>query len=102
MLMTEKELIANLKDLGIMIKRPQLDQLNLYYQMLITYNKQMNLTTITDQKEVYLKHFYDSLTIARDIDLTKETKLCDLGTGAGFPGLVLKIVYPNLEVTLVD
>ena len=48
MLMTEKELIANLKDLGIMIKRPQLDQLNLYYQMLITYNKQMNLTTITD------------------------------------------------------
>ena len=62
----------------------------------------MNLTGITEEKEVYLKHFYDSLTIAKVIDLTKEKSLCDVGSGAGFPGMVLKIVFPNLKVTLVD
>ena len=62
----------------------------------------MNLTGITEKEQVYLKHFYDSLTIAKIIDLNQEQTLCDIGTGAGFPGLVIKIIFPNLKVTLVD
>ena len=60
------------------------------------------MTRITDEKEVYLKHFYDSLTISKVINLKEKKTLCDVGTGAGFPGIVLKIVYPNLRITLVD
>ena len=84
------------------LNQDQLDQLNKYYEMLVEWNKVMNLTAITEKKDVYLKHFYDSLTISKVIDLSKENTLCDIGTGAGFPGLVLKIAYPNLKVTLVD
>ena len=62
----------------------------------------MNLTGITEKKDVYLKHFYDSITISKIIDLNEYSTLCDIGTGAGFPGMVLKIVFPNLKVTLVD
>jgi len=62
----------------------------------------MNLTGITEKEEVYLKHFYDSLTISKAIDLKKYTTLCDIGTGAGFPGIVLKIFYPHLNITLID
>ena len=62
----------------------------------------MNLTGITDKEDVYLKHFYDSLTITKVIELNKYETLCDVGTGAGFPGLVLKIMFPNLKVTLLD
>lgn len=62
----------------------------------------MNLTGITIKEEVYLKHFYDSLTIAKVIDLNQYDTLCDVGTGAGFPGLVIKIIYPNLKITLLD
>ena len=62
----------------------------------------MNLTRITEKDDVYLKHFYDSLTLAKVYDLSKANTLCDIGTGAGFPGLVLKVFYPNLEITLVD
>lgn len=100
--MDKKEFIESLLDLGITLNDKQLEQLDKYYQLLIEWNKVMNLTGITEEKDVYLKHFYDSLTIAKVIDLTKEETLCDVGTGAGFPGMVLKIVYPNLKVTLVD
>lgn len=100
--MTQNEFISELKKLNIELTEQQLEQLNLYYELLVEYNKVMNLTGITEQKEVYLKHFYDSLTIEKIIDLKKEQTLCDIGTGAGFPGLVLKIVFPNLKVTLVD
>ena len=62
----------------------------------------MNKEQFIEEKDVYLKHFYDSLTIAKAIDLTKEKTLCDVGTGAGFPGIVLKIIYPNLKITLID
>ena len=62
----------------------------------------MNLTAITDIEAVYLKHFYDSLTIVKIIDLNKYNTLCDLGSGAGFPGIVLKIFFPNLNITLID
>ncbi|MDD3453281.1 MAG: 16S rRNA (guanine(527)-N(7))-methyltransferase RsmG [Bacilli bacterium] len=91
-----------LKKIGIEISDFQLNQLQIYYEMIIEYNKVMNLTGITDKEQVYLKHFYDSITLASVIDLTKEETLCDIGTGAGFPGLVLKIVFPHLKITLLD
>lgn len=100
--MDKTEFIEALKNLNIQLTDRQLEQLNQYYQLLVEWNKVMNLTGITEEKEVYLKHFYDSLTIARIIDLKKESTLCDIGSGAGFPGMVLKIVYPDLKITLVD
>ena len=100
--MDKTEFIEALKNLNIQLTDKQLEQLNQYYQLLVEWNKVMNLTGITEEKEVYLKHFYDSLTIARIIDLKKESILCDIGSGAGFPGMVLKIVYPDLKITLVD
>lgn len=94
--------IEELKNINITINEQQLDQLNKYYELLIEYNKVMNLTGITEKKAVYLKHFYDSLTICKIIDLNNENTLCDIGTGAGFPGLVLKIMFPHLKITLLD
>ena len=70
--------------------------------MMIEYNEKINITRITDEKDVYLKHFYDSLTLIKAYDLTKDITLCDIGTGAGFPGIVLKICFPQLKVTLVE
>ncbi|MDD2434648.1 MAG: 16S rRNA (guanine(527)-N(7))-methyltransferase RsmG [Bacilli bacterium] len=100
--MTVNEFIDHLKQLGIDINDKQLNQLEIYYELLIEWNQKINLTTIVDKKQVYLKHFYDSLTISKIINLEEEQSLCDIGTGAGFPGLVLKILFPNLKVTLVD
>ena len=91
-----------LKKLKIELNDIQLQQLHKYFELLVKYNKVMNLTGITEENEVYLKHFYDSVTLARVIDLNSVSSLCDIGTGAGFPGMVLKIIYPNLDVTLVD
>ena len=94
--------IDYLGKLGIKYTNCQLNQLEMYYEILIEYNKVMNLTAITNKEDVYLKHFYDSLTISKIIDLNNYNSLCDIGTGAGFPGIVLKIFYPNLKVTLID
>ena len=96
------EFIEELKKLNIDITEQKLKQLNKYYEMIVEYNKVMNLTGITEIEQVYLKHFYDSLTITKIIDLNKEETLCDIGTGAGFPGMVIKILFPNLKITLVD
>ena len=79
-----------------------LDSLYIYYEMLYETSKVINLTTIVELEEAYIKHFYDSLLMSKVVDLTKELKLADIGTGAGFPGLVMKIVYPNLKVTLIE
>ena len=100
--MTEKEFIEEVQKLGIMPTKEQLQQLEKFYQLLIEWNQKINLTRITEKEDVYLKHFYDSLTIVKEIDLSKVDKLCDVGTGAGFPGIVLKIFYPNLKITLID
>ena len=100
--MNKDKFIEEIKKIGIEVTEKKLNQLEIYYNMLIEYNKVMNLTGITDKNEVYLKHFYDSLTISKIIDLNKEETLCDIGTGAGFPGIVLKIFFPNLKITLVD
>ena len=100
--MNREEFITAVKELGICITDKQLEQLNKYYKALVEWNKKINLTSITEEKDVYLKHFYDSLTLFKEYDLTKDVSLCDVGTGAGFPGIVLKIVFPNLKITLVD
>jgi len=100
--MTEAQFVKELKTIGINLTDIQIEQLQQYYELLVTWNERMNLTSITDKESVYLKHFYDSLMLAKVMDLNKVSSLCDVGTGAGFPGLVLKIVYPHLHVTLVD
>lgn len=100
--MIEKEFKEELKKIGIECNENHIVLLDKYYELLIEWNNKINLTTITDKKEVYLKHFYDSLTIVKAIDLNNYESLCDVGTGAGFPGIVLKIFFPNLKVTLID
>ena len=100
--MTQNSFIEELKKINIDITDEQLSKLEKYYEMLIEYNKVMNLTGITEKEEVYLKHFYDSLTINKIIDLKNVDTLCDLGSGAGFPGVVIKILFPNIKITLVD
>ena len=100
--MTIEEFIKEVEKLGFKVTDKELSQLDTIYKTLIDTNKTMNLTRITDKEDVYLKHFYDSLTLAKVYDLNKAQTLCDIGTGAGFPGLVLKIFYPNLDITLVD
>ncbi len=100
--MTNRQFLEELEHLGIKLSKEQQVQLEKYYELLIEWNQKINLTAITEKEEVYLKHFYDSLTLIKQFDLTKNYKICDMGTGAGFPGLVLKIVFPNLDITLVD
>lgn len=100
--MTKEKFIEELKKLNIILTEEQIEKLNKFYELLIEWNKKINLTRIEDEEDVYLKHFYDSLTIVKVVDLNKINTLCDVGTGAGFPGIVLKIVFPNLKVTLID
>ncbi len=100
--MNKEEFIKYLKEININITQEQLEQLDKFYNLMIEWNKKINLTRITEEKEVYLKHFYDSLTLNKVVNLKEVDTLCDIGTGAGFPGIVLKIVFPNLKVTLID
>ena len=100
--MNKDEFIKYLEELNIYPTEDQLIKLDKFYHLLISWNEKINLTRIVEEKDVYLKHFYDSLTITKEIDLSKVNTLCDVGTGAGFPGIVLKIMYPNLKVTLID
>ena len=99
--MNKEEFLNELAKLDINLTDYQLNQLEEYYNLLIEENKKYNLTSITNKEDVYLKHFYDSLTISKIIKLDNQS-ICDIGTGAGFPGLVLKIAYPNTHITLLD
>lgn len=87
--------------LDIEINEEIYSKLKKYHEMLVEWNKKFNMTTILEENEVLLKHFYDSLCLKKAIDLNKQS-LCDVGTGAGFPGLVLKIVFSDLNITLVE
>ena len=100
--MNKEEFIKYLEELNIYPTEDQLQKLEKFYNLLVEWNQKINLTRITTKEDAYLKHFYDSLTITKEIDLSKVKTLCDVGTGAGFPGIVLKIMYPNLKVTLID
>lgn len=96
------EFIEKVKGLGLEITNEKLKQLEIYANFLREYNEHTNLTAITDIEDIYLKHFYDSLTLTKVIDLNTCKDLLDFGTGAGFPGMVIKIFFPNLKVTLLD
>ena len=100
--MNKEEFIKAVKQLNVDLTEEKLEKLNKFYNLLIEWNKKINLTRIEEEEEVYLKHFYDSLTIVKAVDLSEIKTLCDIGTGAGFPGIVLKIFYPNLKITLID
>ena len=100
--MNKEEFIKAVKQLNVDLTEEKLEKLNKFYNLLIEWNKKINLTRIEEEEEVYLKHFYDSLTLNKVVDLTRDFTLCDVGSGAGFPGIVLKIIFPNLKITLID
>ena len=100
--MNKEEFEKELLKLEIDLTEKQKSQLEEFYNILIEENKKINLTRILEKEDVYLKHFYDRLTIVKVVDFSKINTLCDVGSGAGFPGIVLKIVFPNLKVVLID
>ena len=102
--MTVEAFISALNDAGITLTEQQIEQFQRYFELLVEANKQFNLTAITDEKDVYLKHFYDSLTVAIYVKALQHqsSTLIDVGTGAGFPSLPLKIAFPQLKITMVD
>ena len=93
------KLLANI---NIKLSDRQLEQFEIYFKFLVEYNEYVNLTAITEEEDVYIKHFYDSILVGQVFDLTTVNSICDVGSGAGFPSIPLKIVYPHLNVTIVD
>lgn len=100
--MNEQLFIQSLKDKGIELNETQIEQFRKYFEILVEWNEKMNLTAITDLEGVYLKHFYDSISAAFYFDFSKVETLCDVGAGAGFPSIPLKICFPHLKITIVD
>ncbi|WP_053369043.1 16S rRNA (guanine(527)-N(7))-methyltransferase RsmG [Bacillus sp. FJAT-27245] len=100
--MNAEQFAGLLGDRGISLSSAQLGQFETYFKTLVEWNEKMNLTAITDRDEVYLKHFYDSLSAAFYFDFSGTLTLCDVGAGAGFPSIPLKIAFPSLNVTIVD
>ena len=100
--MNKDTFIEELRKLNIEVKDDYLNKLDIYMNYLIEYNSHTNLTAIKEPEEIYLKHFYDSLTIVKSVDLSRYNSLVDIGSGAGFPGMVLKIFFPQLNITLID
>ncbi|NQD66994.1 16S rRNA (guanine(527)-N(7))-methyltransferase RsmG [Bacillus haikouensis] len=100
--MNTEQFQSSLTEKGISLSPKQLDQFQKYFEILVEWNEKMNLTAITDKEEVYLKHFYDSISAAFFIDFTDKKTICDVGAGAGFPSIPLKICFPHLHVTIVD
>lgn len=94
--------IRKLKQIDVTLDQKQMERFELYYEMLIEKNKVMNLTAITEPEEVIDKHFVDSLAINKIVNLKNVKSVIDIGTGAGFPGIPLKIAFPWLEITLLD
>lgn len=93
-----KQLLAE----DVALTDQQMAQFDTYFHLLVEWNEKMNLTAITEEKEVYLKHFYDSLLVGLKMSLDPQASICDVGSGAGFPSIPLKILYPELSVTIVD
>lgn len=100
--MNNEEFILGLQAMNIDVTDDKLNKLKMYYNYLIEYNNHTNLTAITEEKEVYLKHFYDSLTLTKAYNLNNNISMLDIGSGAGFPGIVIKIFYPNINLTVID
>lgn len=98
-----KNLLQNyIKDYKITLTKNQYEQFQKYFELLAEWNEKMNLTAITDESGVALKHFADSLSLLNFVDIPQNSSLADVGTGAGFPGVVLKIARPNIKLTLID
>ena len=97
-----EKFLKGLEELHIQLTEEQIQQFIKYYEMLVEKNKVMNLTSITEFDEVIEKHFLDSLSLIKVYDLKKDISVLDMGTGAGFPGIPLKIAFPELKVTLAD
>ncbi|MCA0988772.1 16S rRNA (guanine(527)-N(7))-methyltransferase RsmG [Guptibacillus algicola] len=100
--MNEKQFMELLEEKGISLSSEQLQQFQTYYDTLVEWNEKMNLTAITDKEEVYEKHFFDSIMAAFSFDFSSDLHICDVGAGAGFPSLPIKICFPHLRVTIVD
>ena len=100
--MNETEFINELKKIDIILTQNQINKFKIYYEYLIEYNKHTNLTSITTKEDVYLKHFYDSCLLTKTIDFNNIDTMLDIGCGAGFPGIVIKILFPNIKLTLLD
>jgi 16S rRNA (guanine527-N7)-methyltransferase len=93
---------TSLKEKGIELSEKQLAQFETYFKLLVEWNEKMNLTAITEKEEVYLKHFYDSVTAAFYFNFKRDITVCDVGAGAGFPAIPLKICFPEIKLTVVD
>ncbi|OOE14921.1 16S rRNA (guanine(527)-N(7))-methyltransferase RsmG [Fictibacillus arsenicus] len=93
---------TSLKEKGIELSEKQLSQFENYFHLLVEWNEKMNLTAITEKEEVYLKHFYDSVTAAFYFNFKQDITVCDVGAGAGFPAIPLKICFPEIKLTVVD
>ncbi|MFC7786498.1 MULTISPECIES: 16S rRNA (guanine(527)-N(7))-methyltransferase RsmG [Rossellomorea] len=100
--MNVNEFQSMLEEKGIPLSSQQLNQFERYYELLVEWNEKMNLTAITEKEDVYLKHFYDSISAAFYVDFSQVTTLCDVGAGAGFPSIPLKICFPHLHISIVD
>ena len=100
--MTKDEFLKSVIDLGIDINEEVYSKLYKYYEELNIWNNKFNMTNILKEEDVFLLHFYDSLCLTKSFDFNKKISLCDFGTGAGFPGLVLAILFNNISVTLVE
>ncbi|MBW3110487.1 MULTISPECIES: 16S rRNA (guanine(527)-N(7))-methyltransferase RsmG [Bacillaceae] len=100
--MNVNEFQSMLEEKGISLSSQQLQQFERYYELLVEWNEKMNLTAITEKEDVYLKHFYDSVSAAFYVDFTEVQSLCDVGAGAGFPSIPLKICFPHLHISIVD
>nr|WP_263314449.1 16S rRNA (guanine(527)-N(7))-methyltransferase RsmG [Mammaliicoccus sp. Marseille-Q6498] len=100
--MNEQTFINSLKESGIELTDHQVKQFETYFEMLVEWNEKINLTAVTEKEEVYLKHFFDSITPSFYIDFNNIKTICDVGAGAGFPSIPLKIIYPHIQVTIVD
>ena len=101
--MTPQEFYQLLAQQGIELNDRQKDQFERYFELLVEWNEKINLTAITEKNEVYLKHFYDSIApVLQGLIGNQELKLLDIGAGAGFPSLPMKIIYPQLDVTIID
>ena len=99
--MNKEEFINECKKINIDINDKNIHDLDIYKDLLIEWNNKFNLTTIIDEKDIYLKHFYDSLCIVKGISISNK-KVCDFGTGAGFPGMVLGIIFRDSNITLIE
>jgi len=98
----KEQFIAALKEKNIHLSDFQLKQFDIYFHTLVEWNNKMNLTAITEEEEVYLKHFYDSISASFYFDFSNEMTLCDIGAGAGFPSIPIKICFPSIRLTIVD